>query len=245
MSKSSQTLAPRAADSKSTSTSVPHRRRTQVERSEETKHRLLRAAVSVISRNGYSELRVGDVAKEAGVSVGAQLHHFPTKDALVLAVIEYSFAETTRPESHPLSSNASINTVLDSMIEGARTFYISEHFLVGLNILLSAAPESILRLEVVRVAQGARVRVESYWRERLADAGCTESLAAEIVELSINHVRGFVIRGLWKKDLRWWVHCLQVWRRMLDLLLASEGLNQPKRRIARTPKSQTGETNVD
>src|SRR5258708_11088519 len=63
------------------------RRRTQAERTEETRTRILKAASELIRRRGYARCRTADVAAEAGLSRGAQLHHFPTKDSLLVATL--------------------------------------------------------------------------------------------------------------------------------------------------------------
>ena len=66
-------------------------RRTQAERSGETRRRILDAAVALLGERGYAGLRTGEVAAAAGVSKGAQTHHFPSKEALVVAVVEHVF----------------------------------------------------------------------------------------------------------------------------------------------------------
>ncbi len=48
---------------------------------------LLNAAEVVIDRDGVSAFTLDAVAKEAGASKGGLLHHFPTKDALLLALV--------------------------------------------------------------------------------------------------------------------------------------------------------------
>jgi AcrR family transcriptional regulator len=53
-----------------------------------TRHRLLEAAAAVTRRDGPRALPLEAVAAEAGVSKGRLLYHFPTKDALVEALIE-------------------------------------------------------------------------------------------------------------------------------------------------------------
>ena len=49
------------------------------------------AAVGVLRKKGYAHFRTADVAKAAGVSRGAQLHHFKTKEKLVYATMEHVF----------------------------------------------------------------------------------------------------------------------------------------------------------
>src|SRR5579871_2481000 len=68
-------------------TKTAPRRRTQAERSHETQTRILKAAAQLISKKGYARFRTADVAKAAGISRGTQLHHYPTKDLLVVATL--------------------------------------------------------------------------------------------------------------------------------------------------------------
>ena len=67
----------------------PRPRRTQAERSAATQTRVLEAALEVLLERGYSGLTTTRVAERAGVSRGAQLHQYPTKEALVVAAVEH------------------------------------------------------------------------------------------------------------------------------------------------------------
>ncbi len=50
---------------------------------------ILEAVVRVLVRDGLDGLSVRRVAAEAGVSIGAVQHHFPTKDALLVAAADH------------------------------------------------------------------------------------------------------------------------------------------------------------
>jgi AcrR family transcriptional regulator len=50
--------------------------------------RLLDAAEQVVARDGVGNLTLDVVAREAGVSKGGLLYHFPSKAALVTAIVE-------------------------------------------------------------------------------------------------------------------------------------------------------------
>ena len=54
--------------------------------------RLLDAAVDCLFELGYSGTTTIEVAARAGVSRGAQLHHFPTKERLVTEAVRYVLA---------------------------------------------------------------------------------------------------------------------------------------------------------
>lgn len=58
------------------------------QRSEETRARILDAAVRQFAIAGYNAASVDHICAEAGVSKGAFYHHFPTKQNLFLALLE-------------------------------------------------------------------------------------------------------------------------------------------------------------
>ena len=68
-------------------------RQTQAERTERTRRALLEATVEAIAELGYAGASTTEIARRAGVSRGAQLHHFPTKLHLVSAALDHVFAD--------------------------------------------------------------------------------------------------------------------------------------------------------
>jgi AcrR family transcriptional regulator len=58
------------------------------QRSEETRAKILEAAIKLFSTRGYNKASVDDICKEAGISKGAFYHHFKTKQALFLALLD-------------------------------------------------------------------------------------------------------------------------------------------------------------
>ncbi len=68
------------------------KRRTQEERSSATRALLLDATVDCLYRLGYAGTTTTEVVARAGLSRGAQLHHFPTKKLLVTTAVEHLLA---------------------------------------------------------------------------------------------------------------------------------------------------------
>lgn len=64
-------------------------RRTQEQRSAATRRLLLDATVECLVKHGYAGTTTTRVSELAGVSRGAQVHHFATKDELVVAAVRY------------------------------------------------------------------------------------------------------------------------------------------------------------
>src|SRR3954469_8840068 len=65
-------------------TRVPQEERTRLMRA-----RLLEATVELLVERGFAGTSTTLVSERAGVSRGAQLHHFPTKNDLVVAAVEH------------------------------------------------------------------------------------------------------------------------------------------------------------
>lgn len=58
------------------------------QRSEETRTKIIESAIKLFSNRGFNASSVDDICAEAGISKGAFYHHFETKQALFLALLD-------------------------------------------------------------------------------------------------------------------------------------------------------------
>jgi AcrR family transcriptional regulator len=72
-------------------TASPKRRKTQAERSAETRAKLLAAAIECLHTQGYAASTTLLIAEKADISRGAMLHQFPTRVELMLYVVRSVF----------------------------------------------------------------------------------------------------------------------------------------------------------
>jgi TetR/AcrR family transcriptional regulator, transcriptional repressor for nem operon len=61
-----------------------------------TREKLVRAAETLMLRDGYSAMRVDDVIRKAGLSKGSFYHFFDSKEALGLAALEHYYEDRVR-----------------------------------------------------------------------------------------------------------------------------------------------------
>lgn len=196
------------------------RRRTQAERSEETRTRILKAAANLIRKRGYAQFRTAEVAAEAGLSRGAQLHHFPTKDSLVVATLAYVFDQAQIVSRRRASAVNRPRDLIEAVIEDAREFFFSEHFMVAIDIVLSTSTNQSVRKQILEISRKARRPVETAWSEALASSGVPPQLASDIVALTLSLVRGMALRTLWDNDPKWFDELFTLWRQMIRFFLA-------------------------
>ena len=68
-------------------------RRTNAERSAETRGAIINAAIEILFLRGHTATTTIEVAARARVSRGAMLHHFPTRVELLIAVAQHIVAD--------------------------------------------------------------------------------------------------------------------------------------------------------
>jgi len=197
-------------------------RRTQAERSHETRQRILDAALTLLGERGYAGLRTADVAEAAGVSKGAQTHHFPSKDALVVAVVEHVFrraSEQARQRARRAASTP--DEALRALIADAQEFFFSELFLIALDLAIQGRLREDGDETVTQVSSATRLPVEAHWRAALVDSGIPAHVADDLLWLTLSIVRGLAVRRLWQHDPPRFNRLFRLWRSMVSGYLAA------------------------
>jgi AcrR family transcriptional regulator len=88
----------------------------KVKKSEETRSRILEAALSVFRERGFEKATMREIAAEAGVAVGAAYYYFDSKDAIVMAFYERAQGEMHAAIERKLDDAASLEARLRVVI---------------------------------------------------------------------------------------------------------------------------------
>ena len=141
------------------------KRRSQQERTEDTRGRILDAAVDCLFLYGYSGTTTTQIAKRAKVSRGAQLHHFPSKAELVSSAVEHviqrrmvEFRQAFEALPPGIDSGDAAIDILWSMVSG-RTFG------AWLEVTVAARTDPELALRVDEVNAGFNEGVRLVFRQ--------------------------------------------------------------------------------
>lgn len=113
-------------------------RRTQQQRRDDTQSLLLDATIACLSEVGYNQTSTTLVALRAGVSRGAQTHHFPTKDALVTAAVVRLSDAMVSALDEDLARCKSKPDVLEAFMQGIWRTKQGPLFSAGLEISVAA-----------------------------------------------------------------------------------------------------------
>ena len=86
------------------------------DRSRATRQRLLESAVTCLAEHGWSGSTVTVVAEHAGVSRGAAQHHFPTREDLFTAAVEYVAEERSRVLREAVRQGCTAHEAVDTLV---------------------------------------------------------------------------------------------------------------------------------
>ncbi|MET7698065.1 TetR/AcrR family transcriptional regulator [Streptomyces sp. NPDC005485] len=127
------------------------------DRSRATRRRLLEAAVSCLAERGWAGSTVSVVAERAGVSRGAAQHHFPTREDLFTAAVEYVAEErSTAIRALFPEGAADRHAVVAALVD----LYTGPLFRAALHLWVAASNEEQLRPRVTELE--ARVGRETH-----------------------------------------------------------------------------------
>lgn len=100
-------------------------------KSEETRSRILEAALSVFQERGFAQATMREIAAEAGVAVGAAYYYFDSKDALVMAFYERAQEEMHRETEAALDRAKTLEARLRAIISAKFGYFAPNRRLLG------------------------------------------------------------------------------------------------------------------
>jgi AcrR family transcriptional regulator len=191
----------------------------QEERSRAMRRRLLEATIDCLVERGWAGTSTTLVSRRAGVSRGAQLHHFPTKTDLVVAAVEHMghrrsealFEKAVRLPDGPGRTRA----VLDLLAE----HFTSPLFVAALELWVAARSDETLHAAVGPLEQ--RIGRETH-RQTVELLGVDESRPGvrELVQATLDLVRGLGLANTLSDDSARRRRILDEWAVTLDRRLA-------------------------
>jgi AcrR family transcriptional regulator len=195
-----------------TLTANPSPRRSQAERSAATRDALLDATIACLVEDGYANTTTSRVAERAGVSRGAHLHHFQTRQALVAAAME-RLAE--RRGAELLAAAEDLPQGRERLVQGLDLLwasYANPLFQAALDLWSHARTDADLRERLVPVERRLDRQTLAITRQ-LFPAIAEQPDFDRLIELAVSTIRGLAL---------------------LDTLHPGDGRNRKQWRYSRT-----------
>lgn len=190
-------------------------RRTQEQRRYETREAVLKAAMSVLVKDGYEKFTTTRVAKAAGVSRGAQEHYFRTKNELIVAATQYTlaralgearaFAGRDNRDSHPI----------EAFLDNSKSFFFSPTYLALMEIITVARRNPALAKANTPVVRDFRNALEAIWIDALCTSGYPRRSVRSVVKIAHYVLRGMALTSVWQPVKPENAELLKAWQSMV------------------------------
>lgn len=125
-------------------------RRTQRERRADSRTLILDAAVESLVRNGYADTTTVTIQVLAGVSRGRLLHHFPSRDALLVAAAEHLAIERIDEMERWFTDERTVGDRIDVAVDSLWRTFRQPYFWAAMELWTAARTNADLRGELDR-----------------------------------------------------------------------------------------------
>ena len=113
-------------------------------KAEETRNRILDAALALFRKRGFAETTMRDVAVEAGVATGAAYYYYRSKEDLVLAFYVRTDQEAREIFAEAIASSKKLEKRLRALIEGKLEQFAEHRALLTALLKVGADPRDPL-----------------------------------------------------------------------------------------------------
>jgi len=204
-------------------------RRTQEERSASTRGRLLDATIESLVEVGYAGTSTTAVCARAGLSRGAQLHHFPTKADLVIGAVAHLAKRRAAELVAELPRAGSADERLARALDAIWASFSGPLFYAALELWVASRSDRELRQSLVRFERHVGRAMASLFAELAGpdSAGARDFRA--LLELTFHVMRGMALQRILRDDDTERRRLFELWKR-----LVSESLGRAQGREKRS-----------
>lgn len=188
-------------------------RRTQAERSKETRDKVCEATLQALVDVGYEQVSTALIAKKANVSRGALTHQFPTRNDLFVAAFEdlvngwrdgYPFT------LDPSETKLSIGDLIDALWEN---IFSETRYVAAIELMLAARQDNDLGhalRDVLKVWMQARDEITV----RLIGGDVNDAEADLKVQLHLAVLRGIAMHMSFDSDPKTAQKLIDLWKQL-------------------------------
>ena len=163
------------------------------------RQRLLEATVQCLAEHGWSGTSTTLISQRAGVSRGAQLHHFPTKNDLVVAAVEHLATVRREELSQAAAALPDGPDRTRAVLQMLGEHFTSDVFAAALDLWVAARSDENLLAALVPFERVTGRETHKLTVEML-DADESQPGARELVQATLDLIRGLGLANTISND---------------------------------------------
>lgn len=168
-------------------------------RSVATRESVLDAALECLVERGYARTAMADVAERAGVSRGAQLHHFPTRAGLLAATVEHLAERRLAEFRRAWEQRDPVDDAIDAAVDFVWEAYSDPTAYASLELLIAARTDDDLLAHLRPVADRFEKMLEDADLALAQDATARQQRSA-LRKLVVTTMQGLAVMRIVEDD---------------------------------------------
>jgi AcrR family transcriptional regulator len=194
-------------------------KRTQAQRSEATRGKILEATLQCLVERGYAETTTAEVLARADVPRGTLLHHFPTKADLLVGTVHHIAGRRVEALSAELAAIPVEADRLDALIDIIWRHFSSPLFWAALELWNAARTDAEVRTALLPVEKEIFAVLHDRARTLLSESSPGDPRVPTVVEFSYEVLTGLAMTGIVSGDLGRRELLIRRWKRAAAILL--------------------------
>lgn len=164
-------------------------------KSEQTRERLLDAALDLMQAKGHGQMSVHEVARAAGMTTGAVQHHFSSKAALMLEVITRLIAQLEDAADFWPPAHWSLKRRADHFVRQAwAQLYGQPRFAVAWSAYLAAREDTLMVTHIMERRSQLTTRLQQRMMQSFPEM-CQGSQGQAHVQFVLSALRGMGLQA--------------------------------------------------
>ena len=158
-----------------------------------TRRRVIDAAVACILERGFYRASSNEIARRAGVTWGVIQHHFGTREALMLAVLEDGASRFVELVEDAEIEPGTAEERIEQLIEILMAHYGTPEYLAYVQVLLNMDHDPDTSVEVRRTMRSVAERANDHLRRLLREALGPAQHEPDLATTLFLTLRGFAL----------------------------------------------------
>jgi AcrR family transcriptional regulator len=201
-------------------------RRTQAERTAAMRTRLLNATIECLVTFGYAGTTTPRIAEIAGVTRGAQVHHFRSKEDLVVAAVEHLAQQRIQAAIRQGGGVWKNSDPVAAVLEFLWDSHQGDMFVATIELWVAARTDDVLAKEVARVEPMVNSTLITALAQLLPDHAARKQVRNALFT-AMDALRGILVVGFVDRDVtqarKRWDRASVHLAKMLSEVLAANG----------------------
>lgn len=190
-------------------------RRTQAERSHATRTKILEVTLACLLDRGLHDSSTVEIAKRAGVSRGALLHHFPTKEELLKEALRFLLLGEVA-EIRKMAGDIEAGTVdFDSFLAMLWDHFSGPLFMITLEYVTAARTDPEIKAALVAPALEFNSSLDEIWERLMLSSARVASERRLALNVTLCFLRGMGTQSVWRDDPQLFEDMLAFWKKTL------------------------------